>query len=145
MEGLIHGTLVAMSQLCELERDKTVREVANCDISVASQWIIRCGMELYKVARDRGPLKDDPGMAVGHGPLCNGPLYKGPLGLCLERWLFWKSRLSRVRDEVDEEVAKMAQQAVGEMERAEKAMRKRAMDLSTGEMRYRLSKSRRTS
>ena len=59
-----------------------------------------------------------------------GPLYKGKPGLCPERWLFWKSRFSKVTDEVDEEVAKMAQQAVGEMERAEKVS---AMDLSTGE------------
>jgi hypothetical protein len=60
-----------------------------------------------------------------------GPLYKGKPGLCLERWLFWKSRFSRVTDEVDEEVAEMAQQAVGEMERAEKVMKKHAMDLYT--------------
>jgi hypothetical protein len=46
-------------------------------------------------------------------------------------------------DEVDEEVVKMAQQAVGEMERV---MKKHAMDLSTGEIHYHLSKKpRRTS
>ena len=84
-----------------LERENTVREVANCNISTASELIIRSGVDL-----------------------------------CPERWLFWKSRLSKVTtDEVDEEVAMMAQQAVSEMERVENVVRNfRAMDVSTGEI-----------
>jgi hypothetical protein len=40
-EGLMHGTLLAVGLLREaLEKENTVREIANCDISVASQWII---------------------------------------------------------------------------------------------------------
>ena len=108
-----------------LEKEITVKEVANCDISVASQWMIKSGLELHREARDGGPLNDDPVMKR------TGPLYKGKPGLCLERWLFWKSRFSEV---TDEEVAKMAQQAVGEMEKAENVMRKHAMDLYTSEM-----------
>ena len=57
----------------------------------------------------------------------------GKPGLCPERWQFWKSQFFKVKHEVDEEVAKMVLQAIGEMERAERIMRKRAMDLSTGE------------
>jgi hypothetical protein len=118
-----------------LEQENTVREVANCHVSVASEWIIRSGMELYREARNGMPLNDEPCMKRA------GPLYKGQLGLCPDRWLFWKSRFSKIMDEADEEVAKMAQQTVGEMERIEKVMRKRAMDLDTGEIHYRLSKS----
>jgi Protein of unknown function (DUF3632) len=128
-EGLMHGTLLATSQLHDaLEKEITVKEVANCDISVASQWMIKSGLELHREARDGGPLNDDPVMKR------TGPLYKGKPGLCLERWLFWKSRFSEVTDEVDDEVAKMAQQAVGEMEKAKNVMRKHAMDLYTSEM-----------
>ena len=55
----------------------------------------------------------------------------------------WKSRLSKVStDEVDEEVAMMAQQAVGEMEWVENVVR--AMDLSTGRDRSMIIVSRST-
>jgi Protein of unknown function (DUF3632) len=130
-----------MGRFCDaLEIENTVREVANCHVSVASEWIIRSGIELYREARNGGPLNDldEPYMKRA------GPLYKGQLGLCLDRWLFWKSRFSKITDEVDEGVAKMAQQAVGEMERIEKVLGKRALDLDTGEMYYHLLKSRRT-
>jgi hypothetical protein len=128
-EGLMHGTLLAVRMLRDaLEKEIQFREIANCDISAASQWIIRSGMELYREVRNKCPLNDDPVMQI------TGPLYKGNPSLCPERWLFWKSRFSMVADEVDEEVAKMAQQAVGEMERAEKVMKKHAMDLYTGEI-----------
>ena len=44
---------------------------------------------------------------------------------------------------MDEEVAKMVQQAIIEMERAEKVVGKRAMDLNTGEIEdYREMRSR---
>ncbi|KAN0070354.1 Protein of unknown function (DUF3632) domain containing protein [Elaphomyces granulatus] len=139
-EDLIYGTYFAIYRLRDaVEQENAVREVANCKISVACEWIIRSGIELYREALNGVTQDDEP-------VIRSGPLYKGQLGLCPERWLFWKSRLSNVStDEVDEEVVKMAQQAVGEMERVEKVMKKRAMDLSTGEIHHRLSKkSRRT-
>jgi len=139
-EDLIYGTYFAICRLRgALEEENPVREVANSEISVASEWIIRSGIVLYREARNGVTQDDEPVMR-------SGPLYKGQPGLCPERWLFWKSRLSNVStDEVDEEIAKMAQQAVGEMERVEKVMKKRAMDLSTGEIHHLLSKkSRRT-
>jgi hypothetical protein len=59
----------------------------------------------------------------------DGPLYNCELGHWQERWRFWKSRFSKVKDEViDEDAAKMAQQAVGAMESIEKVMRKRDLD-----------------
>ena len=105
-EGLVSPTPRAVSRLrTALEQENTVREVANCDISVASQWVIRMGTELYREALAGGPLNnDEPGMKM------TGPLYNGKPGLCPERWQFWKSRFSKVKHEVDEEVAKMVQQ-----------------------------------
>ena len=50
-------------------------------------------------------------------------------GFCRERWQFWKLRFSKVKDEVDKEVAEMAQQAIGAMEKAEKVTRKLKRDL----------------
>jgi hypothetical protein len=94
-----------------LEQENTVREVANCDISVASQWVIRSGTELYREGLAGGPLNnDEPGMKVTG--------YNGKPGLCLERWQIWKSQFSKVKYEVDEEVAKMVHQAIIEMERS---------------------------
>jgi hypothetical protein len=53
----------------------------------------------------------------------SGHLYNGQVGHCRERWQFWKFRFSKVKDEVDEDVAQMIQQAVNEMERVEKMFR----------------------
>ncbi|KAN0076507.1 hypothetical protein V8E54_006649 [Elaphomyces granulatus] len=49
-----------------------------------------------------------------------GSLYDGKIGHCLDRWQFWKSRFSEVKDEVDEEVAEMAQRAADAMETLER-------------------------
>jgi hypothetical protein len=93
-EDLIRGTIFAMRGLHDaLENENTVRDVANCNISVASEWLVRTGMQ-YREARNGEPmLRDDPSMKT------TGPLYNGKPGRCLERWLFWKSRFSRVADE----------------------------------------------
>ncbi|KAN0086967.1 hypothetical protein V8E54_000655 [Elaphomyces granulatus] len=71
-----------------------------------------------------------------------GPLYDGKRGFCRVRWQFWKSRFSKLKGEVGE-VAKMVEQALDAMEKAEKVMRKRDLDLDTGET-ARLFKSPRT-
>ena len=49
---------------------------------------------------------------------------------CRERWEFWKFRFSEIQGQVDE-VAKMAQRAVDEMETVEKGIKKRHLDLYT--------------
>jgi hypothetical protein len=51
-------------------------------------------------------------------------MYKGKVGFCQERWDFWKFRLSMI----NEDVAKMAQQAVRTMAGIEKFMEKREED-----------------
>jgi hypothetical protein len=57
--------------------------------------------------------------ALNAGPL-RGPLYKGEANLCRDRREFWKLQFSKVKDEVDEEASKMAQRAIGAMERVGK-------------------------
>ena len=47
-------------------------------------------------------------------------LHNGEAGFCQERWQFWKLRFSKLKDEVDKDVAEMAQQAVCAMEALEK-------------------------
>jgi len=121
-EGIVHGTHYAIVQLRNaLEERLPSRELTNWHVSVASLWIMRSGIELYREARDGGPMNDEPVMKRV------GPLYRGEPGLCLERWLFWKSRFCRLAGRVDKEVAKLVQQAVGEMEKAEMTMKKPAM------------------
>jgi len=107
------------------------------NVSTASEWIIRCGMQLYRQSWDVGPLDTDRAWLK-----TAGPLYDGKRGFCRDRWQFWKSRFSKLKGEVGE-VAKMVEQALDAMEKAEKVMKKRDLDLDTGET-ARLFKSPRT-
>jgi Protein of unknown function (DUF3632) len=86
-----------------LEHENATKEIANWKISVASQWIIISGMQLYSEA-----LKSRATVWI---PCGEYNLFKGWTH-CLERWQFWKLRFSEVKDGVDEEVAKMVQQAL---------------------------------
>jgi uncharacterized protein DUF3632 len=112
-EGVISGgSIFGIWELrTALEREHAAKAIANCAVSAASQWIIRSGMRLYREMLDATPLDESETRG--------GPLYNGEVGLCRERWQFWKLRFSKVKDEVDEEVAEMVQQAVSEMERVE--------------------------
>ena len=59
---------MGLFSLHALENENTVRDVANCNISVASEWIVRTGMQ-YREARNGEPmLRDDPSMKIT-GPL----------------------------------------------------------------------------
>ena len=75
---------------------------------MASEWIIRSGLQLYLKSRNT-VLLDETQMQMAES------LYGGPSGLCLKRWQFWKERFSKVMDEVDEEAAKLAQRAIDRM------------------------------
>jgi uncharacterized protein DUF3632 len=62
---LVDATLLAMYELCTaLEEEHPAREVANCKISVASEWIIQSGMKLYSEA----PLHKDERWMNWTGP-----------------------------------------------------------------------------
>jgi uncharacterized protein DUF3632 len=114
-EGLTPGCTLGLWELRLGLEENATKATANCNVSVASEWIIRSGIRLYSEALNPMSL-DEHEMRSERG----GPLYNGQVGHCRERWQFWKFRFSKVKDEVDEDVAQMIQQAVDEMERIEK-------------------------
>jgi hypothetical protein len=66
-----------------LEEENTTREnnANSIIVSVASEWIIRSGLQLYLESRNTERLAT-PWMKV------TGALYGGPSNLCPERWQF---------------------------------------------------------
>ncbi|KAN0070921.1 Protein of unknown function (DUF3632) domain containing protein [Elaphomyces granulatus] len=127
-EGLIDGSIFGLWKIRRaLEEENDAKAIANCHISVASEWMIRSGTQFYSEVLNAAPL-DERQARITMG----GDLYKGKVGFCQERWDFWKFRLSMVNeDDVDEDVAKMAQQAVRTMAGIEKVMEKRDVDPSS--------------
>jgi hypothetical protein len=59
------------------EEENSSKAIANCNVSVASEWIVTSGKQLYS-ALNAGPL-DEHETQITKG----GPLYKGEAGLCL--------------------------------------------------------------
>lgn len=86
-----------------LEEVSFACELLSCNVSAASEWIIRCGQQLYKKLLDEQQLPIEKRMNKGRS--C-GSLYHGPPCLSRERWQFWKRGFSEVTDEVDEATAK---------------------------------------
>jgi uncharacterized protein DUF3632 len=80
-----------------LEEVSFACELLSCNVSAASEWIIRCGKQLYKKLLDEQQLPIEWSC---------GPLYHGPPYLSRERWQFWKRGFSEVTDEVDEAAVK---------------------------------------
>jgi hypothetical protein len=113
--GLVDGSCLAIWVLRHaLEEKNIAKETANCNISAASEWIIKNGRKLHDRALAIQQLDEDKARATA-----GGPLYKGKAGLCLERWQFWKLQFSKAKDDVDKAVRKMVQQALNEMEKIE--------------------------
>ncbi|KAN0084989.1 hypothetical protein V8E54_001456 [Elaphomyces granulatus] len=84
-------------------------------------------MTLYFKALNAGPSSEAAAWLTSRGPL-----YKGEANLCRERWDFWTSQFFKVKDEVDEEASKMAQQAIGAIEKGLRGHEKRDMDIFLG-------------
>ena len=107
-----------------LEEVSFACELLSCNVSAASEWIIRYGQQLYKKLLDEQQLPIEKRMNIRKE--C-GSLYHGPPCLSRERWQFWKRGFSEVTDEVDEATAKMALEAESAMERIEKDMEQRRL------------------
>jgi Protein of unknown function (DUF3632) len=100
--------------------EENPREIANCNVSVASEWIIQIGLHFFRAIQEIESRGEDEDTTIYQGKMFPvGPLYHGKIGLCRERWEFWKLRFSEIQGQVDEEVSKMVQRAVDEMERVE--------------------------
>ncbi|KAF9888622.1 hypothetical protein FE257_008554 [Aspergillus nanangensis] len=71
-----------------LEEESSGAEL-DCNATVAAEWILQSAVQIYeKIATSPGE-KEDRAMSVG-------PLYKGPQGVCPERWNFWKKRFGEI-------------------------------------------------
>jgi len=122
-EGLADLSLLALWEIRgALEKENGSKAAANCNISAASQWVIISGTQLYNEVLKASPLNEHQAKITK-----GGPLYNGDAGFSQSRWQFWKLRF---KDEVDKDVAEMAQQAACAMEAIEKKRkRKRNQDL----------------
>lgn len=58
---------------------------------VATEWLITGGPFMYREMTSTQPLYEEEKMTTAPGPLC-----KDLPGLSLERWAFWRSRLSEL-------------------------------------------------
>ncbi|KAL2151406.1 hypothetical protein VTH82DRAFT_6504 [Thermothelomyces myriococcoides] len=62
-----------------------------CKLWVATEWFTRCGQLLYKDISSAEPLDDRELTSIATGPLCEGVHPRS-----LERWKFWRSRLTEL-------------------------------------------------
>ncbi|KAI0390910.1 hypothetical protein F5Y17DRAFT_461341 [Xylariaceae sp. FL0594] len=79
-----------------LETPLTAGPIAECYLWVATEWLTRCTGIIYKPMSEN--KEDDRGMQIG--PLCGDPGTIPDIGI--ERWNFWKKRLTDIPTEADE-------------------------------------------
>jgi hypothetical protein len=53
---------------CALEEENS-REVANCNVSVASEWILQCGLQFFGGIRNTESRGEDEDMVLKAGSL----------------------------------------------------------------------------
>lgn len=104
----------------DLPQEQIVRD---CYISVVNEWITHAGATIYGQLSDQELSEQQKRVTKG------GKLYHGKVGLCAERWKFWKERASEVSKFVSEDlqaVALAVAERMGEIEelaRIDKEMR----------------------
>ena len=58
-EGLIDGSIFGLWEIRRpLEEENAAKAIANCRVSVASEWMIRSGTQLYSKVLNAGPLDE---------------------------------------------------------------------------------------
>ncbi len=87
----------------------------NCDVAVATEWILQGGEKLFGLQTEED-LDEDDARVLGAGTL-----YHGKSGLCRARWDFWKMRFSEVSTQVDEDIGARALRAVQKMKKIEQS------------------------
>ena len=104
----------------ELPQEQIVRD---CYISVVNEWITHAGRTIFRQLSDKEMSEQQKRVTKG------GKLYHGNLGLCAERWRFWKQRLSEINKDVSKELQPVAlavadrMDEIEELARIEKEMR----------------------
>lgn len=104
----------------DLPQEQIVRD---CYISVVSEWITHAGQTIYRQLSDKELSEQQKRVTRG------GKLYHGKLGLCAERWGFWKQRVGEISKDVSKELQPVAlavadrMDDIEELARIEKEMR----------------------
>ncbi|KAF3062431.1 hypothetical protein GL218_03833 [Daldinia childiae] len=94
-------------------------------VRVAIEWILRssCRLLLDSLLHSYSDYPEGPDKGY---PYRCGPLYSGVSGCSLERWCFWKRRLSEIKAEVSEDLHSAIDEAIETMIRTEKDLGERA-------------------
>ncbi|KAJ5444517.1 uncharacterized protein N7458_008389 [Penicillium daleae] len=104
----------------DLPQEQIVRD---CYISVVSEWITHAGQTIYRQLSDKELSEQQKRVTRG------GKLYHGKLGVCAERWGFWKQRVGEISKDVSKELQPVAlavadrMDDIEELARIEKEMR----------------------
>jgi hypothetical protein len=85
-----------------------------CNVAVATEWIIHAGKPLYASAVT---IEEDN----DHSKAANGPFYEGNDMLCLERWRFWKWRFGELGEQLEANTKQMALETRERMEAIEQS------------------------
>ncbi|KAJ3529072.1 hypothetical protein NM208_g9922 [Fusarium decemcellulare] len=68
-----------------------------CRLWVVTEWIIRCAGDIFEEMNHSGEIKDSTAWLYEIGPNCDAKRV-----LSLERWKFWKKRLSELAADAEE-------------------------------------------
>jgi len=87
-------------------------------VLIASEWILQSGRRLLQESL-LNSLSTEPEDATHGSPYRGGSLYSGAKGFGLERWGFWKRRLTELRKDVGESIHASINEAVEMMTKLE--------------------------
>ncbi|KAI0899437.1 hypothetical protein F4806DRAFT_492427 [Annulohypoxylon nitens] len=86
---------------------------------IVREWLRHAALEIRQESLLRA-LTDEPEGGRHGYPYRPGPLFEGEKGFTVERWNFWKHRLEEIRDNVDENLRVVVNEAIEYMDSAEK-------------------------
>ncbi|KAI1482447.1 hypothetical protein F4774DRAFT_371320 [Daldinia eschscholtzii] len=91
----------------------------NTRVRIAAEWILRSSHRLFIDSLLHSYSDDLEGPETGRPYHC-GPLYSGKSHYSVERWCFWKSRLSDIRTEISEDLHPVLDEAIKTMNTTER-------------------------
>lgn len=91
--------------------DGGTSDVANARVLVASEWIRRSGPRIWNECV-MSTFSDEPEDATHGSPYRGGALFTGSGGFNLERWGFWKRRLTELHKGIDASARPMIEEAL---------------------------------
>ncbi|KAH8656690.1 hypothetical protein BGZ60DRAFT_384614 [Tricladium varicosporioides] len=102
----------------EDEHDVGTTSITDTRVLIASEWIVQSGRRLFRESL-LNSLSTQPEDATHGSPYRGGSLYSGVKGFSLERWGFWKRRLTELRKDVSESIHVSINEAVEMMTQIE--------------------------